>query len=135
MSNTTKDSSGQKPFRVRRGSVDSVDLYEIKDSELDLLEKGTPAHLQLNFAIFLLSIAFSSIGTLVTATFVYPIVQNIFLVTSVIGTLLGMYLLLGWYQSRSSLKELCKEIRRRLPTDEPSHSHDAAHETQPVDRD
>lgn len=38
--------------KVRRGKVESVDLYEIKDSELDILEQGTPATLQLNFAIF-----------------------------------------------------------------------------------
>ena len=45
--------------KVRRGKVESVDLYEIKDSELDVLEQGTPATLQLNFAIFLFSTAFT----------------------------------------------------------------------------
>jgi len=47
----TEDS---KPLRVRRGRVESVDLYEIKDSELEIFQRGSPADLQLNFAIFLL---------------------------------------------------------------------------------
>ena len=53
---------------VRRGRVDSVDLYEVKKNELELLEKGAPESLQLNFSIFLFSIAFSAIITLTTAT-------------------------------------------------------------------
>ena len=36
--------------RIRRGRVDSVDLYEIKESELDLIEKGPPSEIQLVFA-------------------------------------------------------------------------------------
>jgi len=41
MAETPKDLSGQKPLIVRRGQVESVDFYEVKDSELDLLEKKT----------------------------------------------------------------------------------------------
>jgi len=51
-------------LRVRRGRVESVDLYEIKDTELDELEKGTPAELQLNFAVFNLH---SICGNLITS--------------------------------------------------------------------
>ena len=42
---------------VRRGRVDAVNLYEVKEHELELLEKGAAGTLQLNFAIFLFSIA------------------------------------------------------------------------------
>ena len=42
---------------IRRGSVDFIDVYEVKESELDLLEKGSPATLDLNFAISLFTIA------------------------------------------------------------------------------
>ena len=48
--------SDEKHLVVRRGRVDSVDLYEVKENELELLEKGAPATLQLNFAIFLYSL-------------------------------------------------------------------------------
>ena len=109
------DVNAEKPLRVRRGKVDSVDLYEIKDSELDLLEKGSPSDLQLNFAIFLLSIAFSAICSLATATFASQRVEILFLIVSVVGILIGAFLLFSWYRSHVSLRDLCAAIRRRMP--------------------
>ena len=102
---------------MRRGRVDSVDLYEIKDGELDLLEKGSAADLQLNFAIALLSIAFSSICTLVTATFANPRFETVFILVAIVGVLGGVYLLISWYQSRTSHREVCCRIRGRIPPD------------------
>lgn len=105
------------PLRIRRGRVDSVDLYEIKDSELDLLEKGSPADLQLNFAVFLLSLAFSAICSLATATFTNSHVETAFTLIAIVGVVLGTYLILAWRRTRSSVKGLCGEIRRRMPPD------------------
>ena len=113
-SNSPRDVAEDKPLVVRRGRVESVDLYEIKDSELDVLEKGTPADIQLNFAIFLLSIAFSAICSLATATFPDSMTKTTFIVVSVIGILLGLYLLIAWWKSRTSLKALCRKIRERI---------------------
>lgn len=104
-------------LRVRRGRVESVDLYEIKDTELDTLEKGTPADLQLNFAIFLLSLAFSAIASLETATFPNKSIETTFIIVSVVGILLGGYLMIAWWRARSEVKELCKKIRLRIPPD------------------
>ena len=103
--------------RVRRGRVESVDLYEIKDTELDTLEKGTPADLQLNFAVFLLSIAFSAIAALATATFSNKTIETLFLLVAVVGVLLGIYLMVSWSRTRSEVRELCKRIRQRIPPD------------------
>lgn len=111
------DPEGLKPLRVRRGRVDSVDLYEIKDVELDTLERGSPADLQLNFAIFLISLAFGALASLVTATFRYDVVRIVFVVIVVVGFILGAYLLISWNRSRRSVKELCIRIRRRIPPD------------------
>ena len=107
----------QKPLRIRRGRVDSVDLYEIKDGELDLLEKGSPADLHLNFAIALLSVAFSSICALATATFANPRFESLFTLVAVVGVIIGAYLLISWYQSRTSHREVCHRIRGRIPPD------------------
>lgn len=103
--------------RVRRGRVESVDLYEIKDNELDALERGTPADLQLNFAIFLLSVAFSAIASLATATFPNKTVETLFLITAVVGILLGVYLMISWWRARSEVRDICKRIRQRIPPD------------------
>ena len=112
-----QDNDQNKPLRVRRGRVESVDLYEIKDSELDLLERGSPADLQLNFAIFLLSLAISAICTLATATFTNTTVHTVFIVVTVVGILLGVYLLIAWWRNRASLKKVADQIRLRIPPD------------------
>jgi len=110
--------SDETTVRIRRGRVDSVDLYEIKDTELEQLEKGTPADLQLNFAVFLLTLAFSAICALATATTSFdPNTRLVFTVVAVVGTLMGVYLLISWYRTRTPLKELCQRIRSRIPPD------------------
>lgn len=102
-------------LRVRRAKVDSVDLYEIKDHELDQLETGSPGDVQLNWAVFLLSLAFASITTLATVeNFVHPMAENVFLFVAIVGIILGLYLISEWYRMRKSLKSLCTKIRQRM---------------------
>jgi hypothetical protein len=113
-----KPLDGDKPLRVRRGRVESVDLYEIKDTELDHFEHGAPGDLQLNFAIFLLSTAFSSICALATATFASKTKENAFLFVAIIGITLGVYLLISWWRSRTPTRALCKKIRDRIKADQ-----------------
>ena len=130
----SKQLSDDKPLRVRRGRVGSVDLYEIKDSELDLLEKGSPAGLQLNFAVFLLSLAFTSIAALATADFGSATAKTVFIVVAVTGILMGAYLLVCWWRARASVSEVVKTIRSRITDDvapseaEPAGSADASQE-------
>lgn len=114
MGTLPQNSDDSKPLRIRRGRVESVDLYEIKDSELEIFQRGSPADLQLNFAIFLLSIAFSAIASLATATFNNNNVHVTFIVVAVVGLLLGVYLLISWYRNRTSLRTLCSRVRERI---------------------
>ncbi|NWC73857.1 hypothetical protein HX823_07155 [Pseudomonas sp. P7759] len=100
---------------VRRGRVDSVDLFEVKEHELEMLEQGSPASLQLNFSIFLLSIAFSAILTLSTAIVESQILQTVYVVISVVGILLGVYLLISWWRTRTSIKKIIATIKNRIP--------------------
>ena len=39
--------------KIKRGKVDSLSLYEVTDSELQVLEEGGQDNLFLNFAVFL----------------------------------------------------------------------------------
>jgi len=78
------------------------------------LEKGTSADLQMNFAIFLLSIAFSAICSLATATFANVKIEYLFNVVAVVGVVLGIYFLLAWWKSKSSIKDICTRIRGRI---------------------
>lgn len=113
-----KNNIGEKPLNIRRGQVNSVDLYEIKDSELDLLEKGSPTGIYLNFSIFLLSMAFSAIIALCTSTFNDTKIETVFIMVSVIGVLLGTFLLILWWRTRTSVSKAIKIIRKRIPPDQ-----------------
>lgn len=112
-----KVSPSDQQLKVRRGRVESVDLYEIKENELDLLEKGSPSGLYLNFSIFLLSLAFGAITTLSTAKFGNPRVETLYIVLAVVGTLGGLFLLLLWWRTRESIRQVVKDIRGRIPPD------------------
>lgn len=125
---TPKDPDESKPLRIRRGRVESVDLYEIKDTELDLLEKGSPADLQLNFAVFLLSAATTAICSLATATFSSKTAETVFTIFTVVGFLFGAYLLISWWRNRTSLKDVANRIRQRIPPDLPSEPPSKADE-------
>lgn len=114
MATTPRNNEDDKPLRIRRGRVESVDLYEIKDSELELFRKGSPADLQLNFAIFLLSLSFASIVALSTSTFPDKDIRTAFIVVVVVGILMGAYLLISWARNRTSLTSTCDRIRERI---------------------
>ena len=116
---------------VRRGRVDSVDLYEVKEHELELLEKGSTATLQFNFAIFLFSIALTCIAALATADFKWDLAKTIFTFITVIGPLFGSYLMLSWWRTRASLKEVVSVIRRRINEQGPDVQTPEEPETQP----
>lgn len=104
--------------RIRRARVDCVNLYEVKEDELDILEKGSPATIQLNFAIFLLSIAASSVVALCTTKdYKYPMAETLFAIIAVIGLFGGIYLLIMWLRTRQSISAIVKTIRQRMPDD------------------
>ncbi len=103
----------EKPL-IRRGRVDSLNIYEVKEHELELLENGAAGTLQFNFAIFLFSIALTCIAALATADFKWDIVRSIFVFTTVVGLVVGSYLMLSWWRTRTSLKEVVSGIRNRL---------------------
>lgn len=114
MARKNEDNLGEKLI-VRRGRVDSVDLYEVKENELELLEQGSPASLQLNFSIFLLSVAFSAILTLTTATVKIPIFETVYVVIAIVGLLIGLFLLLSWLRTRKTIAKTVANIRNRIP--------------------
>ena len=100
---------------VRRARLDSLTIYEVSDSELDILERGSPDSLYLNFAIFLLSSALALTIALITTTASSFIVSTVFIVFTVVGYLGGLFLSLLWWRSRSSVSRCAKAIRNRLP--------------------
>ncbi|MCY3741260.1 MAG: hypothetical protein OXH00_09595 [Candidatus Poribacteria bacterium] len=120
----------EKPL-IRRGRVDSLDIYEVKEHELELLENGSAGTLQFNFAIFLFSIALTCIAALATADFKWEIVKSIFVFTTVVGLVVGSYLMLSWWRTRTSLKEVVSVIKNRINGQIPDVQIPEEPETQP----
>lgn len=116
---------------IRRGRVDSLNIYEVKEHELELLEKGAAGTLQFNFAIFLFSIALTCIAALATADFKWDIVRSTFVFTAVVGLIVGSYLMLNWWRTRTSLKEVVSVIRNRINGQIPDVQIPEEPETQP----
>ena len=108
--------NNEKPL-IKRGRVDSVNLYEIKEEELELLEKGSPASVQLGFAIFLFSSAVTCIAAWATADFKWDIVENIFAFIGIGGIISGVYLLVIWWRTRKSISRVVLTIRKRIDPD------------------
>jgi len=100
---------------IRRARIDKLTIYEISDSELDLLEKGMPRSIFLNFAILLLSVAVSFTIALCTSNVPAGKVFTSFLVVLVIGYVGGFLLLILWLKDYQSASAIVCAIRKRLP--------------------
>ncbi len=100
-------------FKLIRGSLDSLSVYDITDYELDVLEEGSPNSLFLNFAIFFASIAISFLITLVTVDITSIPLFTVFVVLTVVGTAGAVVLFALWRKTRSKVSDLIKRIRAR----------------------
>lgn len=103
--------------KIRRGRVDCVTLYEVSESELDQLEAGSPATLQLNFAIFCFSMAMTSVTSLLTANFRSDKWMIAFMVATIVGAILGTFFSVAWFRNRNSVQKIIQRIRQRVQTE------------------
>lgn len=104
-----------RPLRIRRGAIESLTIHEVSDSELTLLERGSPESLFLTFGTLLLSTAVSFTVTLLTTSIASIHTFTIFVVITVIGYLAGMICLALWWRNRKTVADIIKQIRARLP--------------------
>lgn len=116
MGDAGSDPAGE-PFQpeIRRARFDRLTIYEVSESELDVLERGSPGSIYLNFAIFLLSSAISLSVALLGATIPSDRTFLTFVALTVVGYVAGLVLLALWCRNRASVSAVAEEIRRRLP--------------------
>lgn len=104
--------------KIRRGKVDSLDIYEVTEGELEIIERGSPNSTYLNFAIFLLSIAVSFLVTLLTVPELQMEAKSalfvVFVVVTVIGFVVGLVLLALWLRTKNDVDVVLKKIRERV---------------------
>ena len=100
---------------VKRGKLDSVTVYEVREDELNTIEKGRSASLQLSFAITLFVITFScGMSLLTTKEFRFEITQSIVISIGLTCLILSVYFFLLWRKTKQSVDETIEKIRQRL---------------------
>jgi len=100
---------------VRRARIERLDIYEISETELQILERGSPESILLNFAIFLVSIAVSFLIALLTTEIQSSRTFTVFVIVAVVGFVIGAVLLALWIWYRRSTATIFDQIRRRMP--------------------
>ena len=100
--------------RIKIGRCASFTLYEVTDSELKEIEKGSPNSVYLNFAIFLLTVGSSFLTSLLTFELQSITGFCIFVVVCALGFIIGSILLILWYRNRREIRAVIKRIKDRL---------------------
>jgi Na+-translocating ferredoxin:NAD+ oxidoreductase RnfA subunit len=105
----------EKKIIVKKGIVDSISIYEVSESELIILETGSPNSLYLNFFTFLLATFLSFLTSLLTANFDNKdIVQTIFIFISVVSGFLTIIFLILWLRGKNQFSDVVKRIKGRI---------------------
>ena len=117
---SNRSDSSQQPsseffLEIRRARLSRLIVYDVSESELEILERGSPDSLFLNFSVFLISSAISFTISLLTTNFPTQSVFTVFVVFTIIGYVGGIFLLLLWRRNHTSVKNCVETIRRRLP--------------------
>lgn len=100
---------------IRRARLDRLTIYEVSESELVILERGSPDSIYLNVAIALLSMAVSLTVSLASKDVKRMGTFVVLVVLLVVGYVGGIVLLLLWWRSCRFVSGCSKAIRDRLP--------------------
>jgi hypothetical protein len=107
-----QENASDEKVKVKRYKFDSLTIYEISESELDTIEKGSPSSIYLNFAIFLLSIAVSFLASLLTNDYTSKLKTFIvFILITIIGFIAGGFLIILWLRTKSDFDQIIKKIK------------------------
>jgi len=104
---------------VKLAQPGELKAYVVFEHQLDLLSQGSPASLLLNFALFFLGVAATSLGTLVTAPPNQDRIFYSFLIVFIITLIAGIVLLAIWYATHRSVTNLIVEIKAQMPRNPP----------------
>jgi hypothetical protein len=99
---------------IRRVRINTLTIYEISESELDTLARGSPDSVFLTFAVFLLSVAISFSIVLATIPIKSDRGFQVCVIVTFLGYLGGLILLAVWWRNHQSTNSIIKSIRDRF---------------------
>jgi predicted neutral ceramidase superfamily lipid hydrolase len=100
---------------IRRARLDNLTIYEVSESELEIIERGSPDSIYLTISVALLTLATSFLGSLLLTEIKSSVILFLFIAIVVVGFIVGGILLILWKRSSSSVAICVAAIRRRLP--------------------
>jgi hypothetical protein len=100
--------------KINRAKVDSIDLYEITDYELLTIENGSQESLFLNIAISCISIFFSGLLCILTASFNSEIAKIVAIVLTTISLFAFIIFIIIWRNYNKSSANIFTKIKSRL---------------------
>lgn len=109
--------SENSEIKIRRGKVDSLDVYEVTKDELELLRQGSPNSIFLNFSIALFSIFISTGLTLFTLEITSTKIFAVYICTLMISFVGGLITLILWYRGENNFNICLKKIENRMTAD------------------
>jgi hypothetical protein len=102
---------------IRRARYQRLTIYEVAESELELLERGAPDSILFTVGVAALTLAVTLTVTLFTASFPVASVHTGVVALTVVGYVAGIILLIIWSRSKSAIAECVFGIKQRLPPD------------------
>lgn len=100
---------------VRIAPLGELKIYPITEAELDELERGSPASIHLNFALFFRGIAVSLLVSLIATDISSNRIFTVFVVFFAATAIAAIVFSVFWYLHRRSSGSLAKRIRGRMP--------------------
>ena len=104
---------------VKLAQPGELKAYVVFEHQLDLLAQGSPVSLLLNFALFFLGVAATSLGTLVTSPPHQDRTFYAFFIVFIITLIAGIVLLAVWYAMHKSVTSVVVEIKAQMPPNPP----------------
>jgi hypothetical protein len=110
-------SGKEDQLTINKGKLDSINVYEITEDELEKLEKGGSDSLFLNFSIFFFTAGISFLVSLLTTEINSIKLFNIFFIITLVSFIVGLVLFVLWWRYRKPIKNLVNKIRDRIGSD------------------
>src|SRR5256885_1636055 len=102
--------------RIVRATLRELTIYDVSETELEIIERGGPESLYLNFAIFFISTALSLTVALATTEIKSRRLYDGFFIVTAVAYAAALVLGALWLRSLRSKKTIMKYIRSRRPS-------------------